>query len=219
MQKRGKTVLAYVSLGQAEEHRHYFAKARNQGVLLHEDPRWPGARFVDVRNFRWTDLLLNERIPGIVAEGFDGLFLDTLDAAMGLETLDPIEYGGMTAACAYLVRRIREQYPQLRIMLNRSYELLPIVDEYIDMVLGESIFSEYDFVRRQYVRKSDTEYAREAKILLDAKQRRPKLLVMTLDYWDPQDKPFIAAIYKLQRSRGFHPYVATVKLNQLIAEP
>ena len=215
----GRTVLGYVSLGQAESHRGYFAKVKQAGLLLGPAARWPGSFNVDIRDYRWTNVIIEERIPAVLARGFDGVFLDTLDSAIHLEHSDPHTYGGMTAAAGYLVRVIRERFPHIKIMLNRSYTLLPVVDRYVDFLLGESTYAGYDFVHKRYIRRPRAEHDREAKLLAEAKQRRPHLQIMTLDYWEPDDRDFIERIYSSQRALGFVPYVATIKLNHIVPEP
>ena len=56
-------------------------------------------------------------------------------------------------------------------------------------------------------------------ILQAAKARRPKLRIMTLDYWDPEDAEGVSRIYREQRANGFEPYVATIKLDRIVTEP
>jgi hypothetical protein len=43
--------------------------------------------------------------------------------------------------------------------------------------------------------------------------------VFTLDYWNPEDAAGIRRIYRTERANGFHPYVATIKLDRIVREP
>ena len=46
---------------------------------------------VDVRSDVWRNLLLNDIIPSILKNGYQGIFLDTLDSAEALERQDPVK--------------------------------------------------------------------------------------------------------------------------------
>ena len=216
---RGKTLLGYLSLGELAQHRPYFPAVKAEGLLLVENSNWPGSFFVDVRDRRWTERVIVELIPALLRKGFDGVFIDTLDNPPHLEREDPTRYRGMTAAAVRLVRTIRLHYPHIKIMLNRAYELLPEVAGDIDMVLGESVYADYDFEARRYQRVDEALYQSQVAMLQDAQQRNPALRVFTLDYWDPNDTQGLREIYRRQRAQGFSPYVATIALDEIIAEP
>lgn len=216
---RGKTLLGYVSLGEVERHRPWFAAVEAEGLLGAENPNWPGSFYVDVRDPRWTQRVLTDIVPGILRRGFHGVFLDTLDNPVYLEEADPARWAGMTEAAATLVRALRLHYPRMPIMLNRAYALLPEVGGSIDMVLGESVHADYDFDAETYGWVEDDLYREQVRLLKEAKTRHPGLAVMTLDYWRPDDAATIARIYAEQRRNGFNPYVATVELDRIVPEP
>jgi uncharacterized protein (TIGR01370 family) len=216
---RGKVVLGYLSVGEVASYRSYYAAVRAQGILLGENSTWKGSFFVDVRDSRWTRRILDELIPQILQRGFAGLFLDTLDDAAHLERTNPRAHRGMSAAAADLVTAIRGRFPHIKIMLNRAYDLLPSVDRHIDYALGESVYADYDFETKRYQLVPRALYEQQVRILQSARQRRPQLQVLTLDYWDPADRAGVARIYAEQRSNGFHPYVATVELDRVVPEP
>jgi hypothetical protein len=125
----------------------------------------------------------------------------------------------MTNAAANLVKAIRRHYPRMYIMLNRSYEILPAVEGQIDSVLGESVFTEIDFEKKAYRLAAPNTYRLQVKWLKEAKARRPKLKVYTLDYWPPADTAGIARIYAEQRKNGFIPYVSIKELDRVLKEP
>lgn len=216
---KGKTALGYISSGEAEKERGYFSQVDKHGLLLEENKNWPGSYFIDLRNPLWAQLLVEELVPGVLMQRFNGVFLDTLDNAEFLEKQDPKKYAGMVQAAENLVRAIRQNFPQIQIMMNRGFALLLAVAPFIDMVLGESIYTQYDF-RTQTYRLADPEvYLELSEKLKKAKELNPKLVILTLDYWDPGDKEGIKKIYAVQRKNGFVPYVATVDLQKIIEEP
>ena len=215
----GKTLLGYLSIGEANQQRTYFDELAAEGILLQENQNWRGSYFIDVRDPRWRNRVIEDLIPILLDRGFDGVFLDTADNAAHLERVDPETFRGMTFAMGRMVAEIRRHFPSIQIALNRGFELLGQVAGHIDLVLGESMLTDYDFQDRSYKLVPDTLYEEQVDWLRAAKRRQPGLVVLTLDYWDPADMEGIANIYELQRRNGFNPYVATIELNRIVKEP
>lgn len=216
---RGKQVLGYISLGEIHQTRPYFAEAKAEGLLLMENENWKGSYFVDVRDPRWTRRVVEKLVPAILHRGFQGIFLDTLDNPPHLQRIDPKAYAGMSEAGARLVRTLRRHYPRMPIVMNRGYDLLPMVERDIDMILGESVYADYDFAQKRYQRVEEATYRLQVDLLTGSARRQPKLKILTLDYWNPDDAAGIAEIYRIQEANGFHPYVATVELDRLVPRP
>src|SRR5699024_5207195 len=47
-----KTVIGYISLGEVERYRDYYAEVEKEGILHEKNPNWPDSRFIDVRDQR-----------------------------------------------------------------------------------------------------------------------------------------------------------------------
>jgi len=84
----GRKVLAYVSIGEAEEYRPYWRKAwGGHGRLSSaapawlggENPKWKGNYRVKYWHAEWQQLVLNV-IDDAMTRGFDGVYLDIVDA-------------------------------------------------------------------------------------------------------------------------------------------
>lgn len=214
-----KTVIGYISLGEAENYRDYYKEVEKEGILLDRNPNWPDSRYVDVRDPRWTRRVIEDLIPRLLHQGFQGIFIDTFDNPPELERRDPERFKGMTAAAANLVKAIRRHYPRIYIMLNRAYGILPAVEGQIDAVLGESVFTEIDFENKAYRFTEAKLYRQQVELLQAARRRQPKLMVYTLDYWKPEDMAGIIRIYAEQRKNGFVPYVSVKELDRIFKEP
>jgi polysaccharide biosynthesis protein PelA len=215
----GRDVLAYLSLGEIEQHRPYFDWAKSAGILLGENPNWHGSFYVDVRQESWRKRVVDELVPTILAAGFNGVFLDTLDDAAALEGQDPQLYGGMKSAAVNLVRNLREGFPGMRIMVNRGYGLFPGIAPLVDILLGESVYTTYDVAHNGYIRVPAAQYEQQVDLLKQARQTNPKLRICSLDYWDPNARKEIRRIYRVERANGFAPYVATRELDRVVREP
>lgn len=93
-----RTVLCYLSIGEAEDYRPYWqttwTKSKespdnlNQPVfLLEENPDWEGNYKVQYWTVEWQSIILKE-VETIAAQGFDGLWLDIVDAYQFFEHVD-----------------------------------------------------------------------------------------------------------------------------------
>jgi uncharacterized protein (TIGR01370 family) len=219
LKRQGKRLLGYISLGEVESFRPHYAAVKAEGILLQENLHWKGSYYVDLRDKRWTVRVIEKLVPEILAKGFEGLFLDTLDNATDLVNQDDEKYRGMTTAAADLVIKLRQHFPEITIMMNRAYVLLPMVENKIDIVLGESVFATYDFESKTYQWVPEEDYRYQVNLLRAARQRCPSLRIFTLDYWNPEDRVGLRKIYRIQRANGFEPYVATIELDRVILEP
>jgi len=212
-------VLGYLSLGEVEPNYSYFADLERDGLLLGENKAWEGNRMVDVRNPAWARRVVNELIPAIRRAGFDGIFADTLDDPPHLERTDAVRYGGMKAAAVRLVAAIRAAHPDLVLAVNRGYDILPEIEGFIDIAVGESVYATYDAGTRIYSLVPEETYLWQRQLLQGVKRRVPGVSVFTLDYWDPADTEGIARIYREERANGFEPYVSTRALDRIISAP
>lgn len=215
--ERGKTVLGYLSLCEAASTRSYFGDLRAEGLLLDEHPVWRGSHYIDVRDARWSRRVIEDLIPRLLRRGFTGVFLDTLDDAAMLDR--QAGRHGMREAAIRLVKAIRRHYPDLTLMMNRGYDLLPAVERDVDAVLAESLHGTYDFATKQYRRVSAADTAAQLAVLRAARARRPALRLYALEYWDPEDRDGVAGLYRTARAAGLEPYVATIELDRLVPEP
>lgn len=212
-------LLGYVSLGEVEKNRPYYPDLLAAGALLAANPHWPDARIADLRHPAWGKVLLDRVIPGILALGYNGIFIDTADNAEAMEQADPIGKAGMVDAAGALILAIRARFPGIAIMLNRGYALLPRVAGAIDHVLGEAMASRWNFARKDYELLSQSDWDWQASRLRAAQAINPALRVMTLDYWHSADRRQVAALYARERAAGFLPYVSTLALDHLVDEP
>jgi cysteinyl-tRNA synthetase len=85
--KTGRKVIAYLSIGEAEDYRAYWQtswKTNPPAFLLGENPEWKGNFRVKYWNADWQKIILADE-DKIMATGFDGVYLDIVD---GFETFE-----------------------------------------------------------------------------------------------------------------------------------
>ena len=214
-----KTILGYMSVGEAEKDRYDYEQVKATNSLLKENPNWPGVFSVDVRKAEWTRHLIEDVIPKIIQSGFDGVFIDTLDSVEQLETENPKKYQGMVDASVRMIKTIRMHYPELKIMINRGFKTMPHIADSVDYLLAESILVNYDFENGDHKLFSDDVYQNYIAQIEEIKKHAPHLYIMTLDYWNMDDTETVKTIYERQRQQGFAPYVSTIELNNIFEEP
>jgi polysaccharide biosynthesis protein PelA len=219
LKAEGKILLGYISAGEAERYRPDYRTVRATHELLEENPNWPGHFAVDVRKPEWTKYLIEEVIPQILHRGFQGIFIDTLDSIEDMEARDPVKYMGMVVAAAQMVRTIRLHYPNIRIMVNRGFAVMPAIAEDVDYLLAEGIQVQYDLKGGKHRLFPDAVYLEYVDKLHTLKRQAPGLQLMTLDYWDMTDTNGVKEIYRRHKANGLNPYVTTVTLDRLDPEP
>lgn len=219
LQNRNKMLLGYLSIGEAEKYRNDFNEIKKLGVLLQENKNWPGHYFVDIRNPKWAKYLIEKKIPEVLFQRFDGLMLDTLDSPLYLGEEFPQQYPGMKEAAINLLKEIRLQYPGIKLMLNRGFEVMPEAADQIDMLLLESTLTDTDSNPKKPKLVPENIYQELVEEAKAAQKAAPNLKIYALDYWQPEDKEGVRNIYATQRGNGFIPYVATIDLQRVVEEP
>lgn len=82
LQASGKIVLAYLSIGEAEDYRFYWKKrweSKKPNFLEAENPNWAGNYKVKYWSKAWWNKGLQPYLDKILAAGFDGVYLDIID--------------------------------------------------------------------------------------------------------------------------------------------
>ena len=210
-------VLGYLSIGEVHGHSPYVNDLKAAGAIISRNPKWD-SYVVDPRSKEWRDLILTKKIPAMVAAGFDGLMLDTIDSPLNVDSGKKDEEA-IYVASVKLIRDIRTHFPNMKIMLNRGFEILGPVSGYLDYVLAESTFAKYEDDGKTPVIWEHSAQRPIVEMLRRANRKNPQLKIYTLDYWDMNDVQGVKFVYQVQRMRGFIPYVASPDLRSTHAEP
>jgi len=81
-----RLVIAYMSIGEAENYRYYWQsswKAGSPDWIVRENPNWEGNFKVKYWNSAWQKIILGNQssyLNKIINAGFDGVYLDIIDA-------------------------------------------------------------------------------------------------------------------------------------------
>ena len=212
--RSGALVLGYLSLGEAETSRAYWPQIARQSFVVERNPDWPDNYRVDIRDRRWQNILLEQEIPRLLASGYQGLMLDTLDSAPYLERREPERFDGGRKSLRDLLARIRKTFPRLILLANGTDTLVDAAP-YVDGYVTEGIFATYDASPLRY--RPTTAAEREWRLAqVTAALDRARRPVFSIEYAAgdaPQDLSEWAA--NQSRLHGFRPFVTAKSLNRL----
>ncbi len=206
--------IAYVSFGEAENYRSYWSRIKGASWIVKENKNWKGSYWVDVRSREWQALLLNEVIPQVKAQGFRGIFMDTLDVPIELEHKHPIDFSGSKDALEALVAQIRRRHPDFILVSNNAYEMLPRLAPYLNGVLAEGLNSHIDFEQGGFRLAEVTRRGKKIEVLKHV-SRKQALPVFVLDYAPENSAAGAESFRALSEKLGFKPYVAGRKLDRV----
>jgi uncharacterized protein (TIGR01370 family) len=204
-------VFAYFSIGEIKD-----PSLEQQKWVLDKNRHWQSA-VVDVSNEEWFAWVLEQRIPQLIDRGFDGLFLDTLDSYR-LVAKSQSDVRRHQKSLARLIKRIKETYPQLKLIFNRGFELLDELGpqnakRYVHEMVAESLYQTWDAKRQSYRSVS----ADDQQWLLDKllKTKALGIPVTVIDYVDPA-KPGLArkTLAKIEE-QGFSAWISSPELNAI----
>ena len=207
----GHQLFAYVSLGEVQASRPYYAQLP-AGALRGDNPAW-GSRVIDQSAPGWREFFLSRIIAPLWEQGWRGFFIDTLDSYRLFAKTDA-ERAVQQEALAGTLLELKLRYPQARLILNRGFELLPKVAPITYAVAAESLYRGYDAGAHRYRPVSEADRAWLLR-QLETVRDRYRLPVIAIDYVDPGQRDARAqarATAARIREQGFIPWVADGEL-------
>lgn len=170
----------------------------------------------DIRSPQWQARLLEEVIPQVLAQGFDGVLLDSIDVALAkVHGGGAAQQAELRAGVLAFLKRLREKHPALPIAMNRGLELMPEAAPFLNFLLVEELSLEYDFGTKEYRQAPPQVRQVVVSAVRRAQAANPGLTVLTLDYAAPDQGARITEAIRYARGKGFVPYVSTPALDQV----
>ena len=127
---RERLVIAYLSIGEAEDYRPYWQPGWKQNRplwLLPENCRWPGNYLVKYWMDDWKQIMYASRdsyLARIMAAGFDGVYLDRVDAYWDLRDQFPQSKLEMIKFVQDLAKRARQTKSNFLVIAQNAEDLL-----------------------------------------------------------------------------------------------
>ncbi len=215
--RAGNAVLAYISVGEVAADAPYRGEITLQGLPYAGRNELWRSDLIDLTDARWGAFLVDHLAADAVQKGFDGFFLDTLDAVELIAPGDQARTAAAKAGLVAAIKRLRTTYPQKKIVINRGFFAFAELRDSVDGVLVESVFSTHDFTTKAYrpVPAGDTAFLLGQLAPVTAAGRD----VYILDYVDPADMRRADDTAREIRARGFHAFVSTPELDGIALAP
>jgi cysteinyl-tRNA synthetase len=213
---RKRLVLAYFSIGEAENYRYYWQDSwlTNRPEWLEpENPDWPGNYLVQYWHPGWRALLMgnpNAYLDRIIDAGFDGVYLDGIDKFDQWRRRRPSAAPDMVELVGSIASYARAQRKDFLIVPQNGDDLLanPSFVRAIDGFAREDLlYSEKDDDVRN-TQRSIAESIRRLRPLVTAGKT-----VLVVEYTANQD--LAAAMLREIRELGFVGYITGRDLNRL----
>lgn len=209
-----RRVVSYLSIGQAESYRGYWQPGWKKGSpswLDAPDPDWEGNYWVHYWDPGWQQVIYHY-IDQIIAAGFDGVYLDRIDAyeenyAAGHEN-DMVRF---VTNIAHYARTHSPLGNDFGIIVQNAESLAIQHPDYVKTVTG--IAREEVYVQATNKPTSTATRLITEQMLDRFKEHSRSKLVLTVDYTNRPD--LIRTTYQRSREKGYVPYVASVGLDRL----
>lgn len=201
LKAKGNLVLSYFSIGEAESYRFYY-KDLNKSLIIKENPSWPGNFVVKYWDQSWLDTLVTSEksyLSKILAQGFDGVYLDIVDAFWGFK-----DKKKSAERMLILLKEIRKKIGKDRVLIVQNassiYHYLKDKEEFFKVIDG--IGSESTFFHGK--KDMNNKYNPQKYVLnnLEVFKKRGKK-VFTIEYVN-QDN-LVDKFVELSKKRGFVP--------------
>jgi len=200
-------LFAYVSVEEIEPYRKYY-KETDKSWIIGKNKDWK-TYIADIRKKEYREFLINKVLKNL--SKYDGFFFDTLDSYQ--IALKPSEYKSYENALAEFIIQVKKTFPDKKIILNRGFEVVPQVKDYIDAVVAESLFYGLDTKTMKYKKMKEEDIKWLLNKLNEIKNLGIKVIV--IDYVDPKNKKLQKEVAKKIYENGFIPYVTDKDLKTL----
>jgi hypothetical protein len=201
---------AYVGVGEVHRSRPWRGDLPPSLVIGHDDV-W-GSDIVDTGSPAWKTFLLERVVEPLYARGFRGFFLDALDSYRKVAG-DAAAIARHVRGTADIVMAIKRSHPDVKVLLNRGFDVLPFVGARVDGLVAESLFC----TATPDGRYSAVSTAESDALLRELEGARALygLPIAVIDYVAPnQPEQRRADALRIWR-QGFDPWVATPSLDSV----
>ena len=205
----GSQPFAYLSVGEFAGDADTLARAGlSDAASSHRNSAW-ASQVMDLTSPRWREHLLS-RAQEYRAQGYRGLFLDTLDSFQ----LQPVaQREAQRLALVGWLQTLHQRFPDLKLIFNRGFEVLPELTGVADAIAVESIHAGWDAGTRHYraVPANDREWLL-GKL---APYKHQGLALIAIEYLPPEQADTARALARQLCNEGFVPFITTPQLDHV----
>ncbi len=230
-----RIVLAYLSIGEAEDYRYYWKKAwKNEKpkFLADANKDWAGNFKVRYWLDSWQDIIVgkgsrnNSYLDKIVEAGFDGVYLDIVDAYefFGPDGEEPEQANAAQLMCQLLARighraRVHHKRPGFLLVPQNGATIIDELsdtsaDAYLKIVDGIGAEDSFFFGNADH---NNPLRPQKETIRALSRFRKRKLPVFAVDYLTRSK--LAHKFVQLALDKKFLPYVGHRELDRLVEQP
>jgi hypothetical protein len=204
-------VFAYISVGEAEDWRSV-KPALKSSWILGTNQSW-GNKIIDLTQRGWREYLLKERMTPLWMAGYRAFFLDTIDSYQAV-VKDKSGRANQEKALVDLIQTIKNQFPNVKLLINRGFEIMPQIGRLVEGVIAESLFYSWNPIDRRYIAINDNDRFWLVKQLREIRSRY-HLPVVVVDYLPPHLQEKAHQTAKRIAELGFIPWITNHSLNKI----
>lgn len=211
LHQQGAKVFAYLSIGEVSPSRPWYKQVAPDWILGRNQV-WD-SDVLDLTQAGWQDFIREKLVKPLAEQGYDGLFLDTLDS-FNLYVTTAEARQRQADALAGLLKTIRKTWPQMQLIANRGFEVMPDIAPLLEAVVAESLFASWDNAKQKY---QPADPAGQEWLLqrLQAIRKDYGLDVVIIDYLPPAHRDDARKLAGRIQELGFVPWVSTPALDSI----
>jgi len=210
LSQEGSRVYAYLSVGEVGPERSY-VDSIDPSWVLGTNPSW-NSKVLDLTNPAVRNFLLSH-VAALKNEGYQGLFLDTMDS-FNLYTKTDAQRAAQSQGLTSLIREMGSRYPGIKLITNRGFEVLDNIAQYVEAVAAESLYAGWNNIEQAYidVPEGDREWL---KGKLDHVKDKLGLDVIAIDYLPPSQRDAARSVAEKIAKDGYIPWVTNPTLDYM----
>lgn len=205
----GIDLYAYVSVAEVQSSRAYYADIPAQWKLARNGD-WK-SDVIDQTPAEWPGFFAQRVIAPLWERGYRGFFLDTLDSYRLASRFDE---AAQQQGLVRVIETLHQRFPNIKLVLNRGFEIVPRVRDKIQMVAAESLYQGWNASTQRYEAVSEANRSwllAQLRIVRD----QARLPVLVIDYVPPQDRGLTRATAARIQADGFIPWVTDSALETM----
>jgi len=205
------SIFAYLSVGEVAPSRRWFNRLE-PSWMLGENKVWD-SKIMDLASPGWQDFVIETLVSPLWQKGYRGIFLDTMDS-FKLLTASPGAEKKQIRGLTDLLNRINKRYPDMRLIANRGFEVLPSIGHMLEAVAAESLFASWDNSRKVYTetKESDQQWLITE---LEKVRREFDVDIIIIDYMAPDERQKANALARRIDALGYIPWISVPALDMV----
>lgn len=193
----------YASLGEVDESSK-LSKKINEKWVIAKNPAWK-SDVMDATNADWRHFFIKKIVTPLLKKGYRGIFLDTADSYM-LGAKTPKAREAQEAGLVKMIKSIHAHFPQVKILMNRGFDIVPQVHQFLSGLVAESLFRGWNPNTEKYniLSKQDNNYLITQLTHVKNKYHLPIIVISYLPKHEL--KQALSVSHKIEKL-GFIPWI------------